>query len=58
VHDSVGSGVVAQAVSLASDDPSTVDCEDTVATARRAGATYVRASAGELRDSLLVTVGP
>jgi hypothetical protein len=58
VHDSVGSPVAGQGLSLASDDASVVELEDTIAIARRAGATHIHASAGEWRDSLLVTVGP
>lgn len=57
VHDSAGASVAGQAVSLASDDQSIVELQDSVAIGRGAGATYVRASAGDWRDSLLVTVG-
>lgn len=56
VRDGVGSPIEGQAVSLTADDPSIIELSDTVAVGRGAGTTYVRASAGAWRDSLLVTV--
>lgn len=57
VRDSIGSRMASEAVNLSSDDSSIVDLQDTLAVARATGATFVRASSGSWRDSLLVEVG-
>jgi hypothetical protein len=57
VHDSLGSRVAGEEVSLSSDDSSIVELQDTTAVARATGETFVRASSGSWRDSLLVQVG-
>ncbi|HEX6534357.1 MAG TPA: hypothetical protein VF041_07160 [Gemmatimonadaceae bacterium] len=56
-HDSIGSPVEGRAMTFSSANTSVVEMQDSVAVGRASGQTYVRASLGDLHDSLLVTVG-